>query len=113
MLGARRLEGQLRRLELIGRFAILSFGQMTKKWSKPMAWSDKFNHPIKWGARSIYTLHYAHLFILGLSGLQRMLPAWQDAHKLLSQAAEHGGLWRDLARIEIMNALLGSKPEGG
>ena len=76
-----------------------------------MGWSDKFNYPIKWGARSIHTLHEAHLFILGLSGLQRTLLAWQDAHKLVLQAAQHGGLWRDLARIEIMNALLGSKPE--
>jgi hypothetical protein len=76
-----------------------------------MGWSDKFNHPIKWGARSLHTLHDAHVFILGLSVLQRMLPAWQDATKLLSEAAEHGGLWRDLARIEIMNALLGAKPE--
>lgn len=33
-----------------------------------MGWSDKFNYPIKWGARSIHTLHEAHLFILGLSG---------------------------------------------
>jgi len=77
---------------------------------KAVAWSDKFNHPIKWGARSIATLHDAHVFILELSGLQRMLPEWQNAYKLLSQAEEHGGPWRDFARIEIMNALLGSKP---
>lgn len=71
--------GLVRRLERMGHFAILSFGGMTKKWSKPMAWSDKFNHPIKGGARRIHTLHDAHLVILGLSGLQRMLPAWQGA----------------------------------
>ena len=28
-------------------------------------------------------------------------------NKLLAQAAERGGLWGDLARIEIMKALLG------
>jgi hypothetical protein len=78
---------------------------------KAMAWSDKFNYPIKWGARSIDTLHDARVFILGLSGLQGMVPAWEEASKLLSQAAEHGGVWRDLARIEIMNALFGSTPE--
>jgi hypothetical protein len=76
-----------------------------------MAWSDKFNHPIKWGARSISTLHDARVFILGFSGLPGVVPAWEEASKLLLQAAEHGGLWRDLARIQIMNALLGSTPE--
>jgi hypothetical protein len=73
-----------------------------------MAWSDKFSHPIRWGAHTIHTLQDAHAFILGLSGLRKTVPAWGEAHKLLAQAAEHGGLWRDLARIEIMKALLGS-----
>jgi hypothetical protein len=76
-----------------------------------MAWSDKFDHPIKWGARSIHTFNDARVFILGLPGLQRIFPAWLCAYSLLSQAAEQGGPWRDLARIEIMNALLGSVTE--
>ena len=73
-----------------------------------MAWSDKFSHPIKWGARTIHTLQDARAFILTPSGMQRTVPSWGKAHKLLAQAAEHGGLSRDLARIEIMKALLGS-----
>jgi hypothetical protein len=76
-----------------------------------MAWSDKFDHPIKWGARSIHTLHDARVFILGLPSLQRIFPAWLAAYSLLSQAAEHGAPWCDLARIEMMNALLGSVPK--
>jgi hypothetical protein len=40
-------------------------------------------------------------------------PAWLGAFTLLSKAAEHGGLWRDRARIEIVSALLGSSPAGG
>src|SRR5258708_1038603 len=81
-----------------------------KKRFKPMAWSDKFSHPIRWGARSIHTLQDARVFILSLSRLHGG-SAWLDANELLRQAAEHGGLWRDLARIQIMNALLGSKPK--
>jgi hypothetical protein len=45
-----------------------------------MAWSDKFDHPIKWGARSIHTLHDARVFILGLPSLQRIFPAWLAAY---------------------------------
>ena len=76
-----------------------------------MAWSDKFDHPIKWGTRSINTLHDARVFLLGFSGLPGVGPAWEEASKLLLQAAEHGGLWRGFARIQIMNGLHGSTPE--
>jgi hypothetical protein len=76
-----------------------------------MAWSDRFDHPIRWGARSIHTLHDARVFILGLSRVQQIVPAWLGAYTLLLQAAESGGPWRDLARIGIMNALLGSIAE--
>jgi hypothetical protein len=76
-----------------------------------MAWSDKFDHPIKWGARSIDTLNDARVFILEFPGLHRSFPSWLSAYTVLSQAAELGGPWRDLARIEIMNALLGSIPD--
>ena len=75
-----------------------------------MAWSDKFDHPIRWGAQRICTLQEARIFILALPGLQQIFPAWLAAFTLLSQAAEHGGLWRDRARIEIINALLSSVP---
>jgi hypothetical protein len=75
-----------------------------------MAWSDKFDHPVKWGAQSISTLQEARVFILALPSLQRTFPAWLGAFALLSQAAEHGGLWRDRARIEMISALLGSVP---
>jgi hypothetical protein len=79
--------------------------------SKPMAWSDKFDYPIKWGGRSIETFDDARVFILGLPGLHQIFPFWLSAYTLLSWAAELGGPWRDLARIEIMNALLGSASE--
>ena len=36
--------------------------------------------PNKSGARSSHTLHDAHVFILGLSRLQRIIPAWKGAY---------------------------------
>jgi hypothetical protein len=77
-----------------------------------MAWSDRFDHPIRWGAQSISTLQEARVFILALPSLQQIFPAWLGAFTLLSKAAEHGGLWRDRARIEIVSALLSSSPVG-
>jgi hypothetical protein len=44
-----------------------------------MAWSAKFNHPIKWGARTLRTLHDARDYILKLPNSKQMLPAWQAA----------------------------------
>jgi hypothetical protein len=73
-----------------------------------MAWSDKFSRPIKWGLCTMHTLQDARGFLLSFSGLRSPVPNWEEAHTLLAQAAEHGGLWRDLARIEIMKELLGS-----
>jgi hypothetical protein len=83
-----------------------------QKAVKQMAWSDKFGYPIRWGAQSISTLQEAQVFILALPNLQQIFPAWLGAFTLLSKAAEHGGLWRDRARIEIVSALLGSSPAG-
>jgi hypothetical protein len=39
-----------------------------------------------------------------------MLPAWQAAIDALLPAAEHGGVWLELARIGMMQALLGPRP---
>jgi hypothetical protein len=75
-----------------------------------MAWSTKFNHPIKWGARTILTLHDARDYILSLPTSKQMLPAWQTATEALLEAAKHGGLWLELARIGMLQALLGPKP---
>jgi hypothetical protein len=75
-----------------------------------MAWSAKFNHPIKWGARTLRTLHDARDYILTLPTSKQMLPAWQAATEALRQAAQHGGLWLELARIGMMQALLGPNP---
>jgi hypothetical protein len=75
-----------------------------------MAWSDKFSHPIKWGQRNLNTLQDAQIFIERLSTSPGPVPAWREAHELLKQAAEHGGLWCDLARIEMMHVLLDSRP---
>jgi hypothetical protein len=75
-----------------------------------MAWSTKFNQPIKWGARTLATLHDARDYILKLPNSKQMLPAWQAAAKALQQAALHGGLCLELARISVMQALLGPKP---
>jgi hypothetical protein len=71
-----------------------------------MPWSAKLNQPIKWGARSLQTLNDAREFILGLPKPEQMLPQWQRAVEALLNAAEHGGVWLDLARIETMHALL-------
>jgi hypothetical protein len=38
-----------------------------------------------------------------------MLPAWQAAVEALLPAAEHGGVWLELARIGMMQALLGPR----
>jgi hypothetical protein len=75
-----------------------------------VAWSTRFTHPIKWGARSILTLHDAHDYILSLPDSQQMLPAWQAAVEALLLGAEHGGVSLELARIAMMQALLGPKP---
>jgi hypothetical protein len=75
-----------------------------------MAWSAKFSHPIKWGAKTLLTLHDARDFILKLPGPKQTLPAWQAAAEALLQAAKHGGLWLELARIGMMQALLGPDP---
>jgi hypothetical protein len=75
-----------------------------------MAWSAKFDHPIKWGARTLRTLHDARDYILKLPNSKQMLPAWQAATEALRQAAQHGGLWLELAHIGMMQALLGPDP---
>jgi hypothetical protein len=75
-----------------------------------MAWSAKFDHPIKWGARTLHTLHDARAYILNLPRPKQMLPAWQAATEALLQAAQHGGLWLELARIGMLQALLGPNP---
>jgi hypothetical protein len=76
-----------------------------------MAWSDKFSHPIKWGASTMRTLHDARDYILKLPGSKQSHPAWQAAVEALLQAAEHGGVWLELSRIGMMQALLGPPPE--
>jgi hypothetical protein len=78
-----------------------------------MAWSEKFSYPIKWGASTLRTLHDARDYILKLPKSKQSLPAWQAAVETLLQAAEHGGLWLELSRIGIMQALLGPSPEPG
>jgi hypothetical protein len=78
-----------------------------------MAWSDKFSHPIKWGASTLRTLHDARDYILKLPQSKQALPAWQAAVEALRQAAEHGGVWLELSRIGVMHALLGPSPEPG
>jgi hypothetical protein len=76
-----------------------------------MAWSEKFSHPIKWGASTMRTLHDARDYILKLPTSKQSLPAWQAAVEALRQAAEHGGIWLELSRIGVMQALLGPQPE--
>jgi hypothetical protein len=76
-----------------------------------MAWSDKFSHPIKWGASTMQTLHDARDYILKLPESKQSHPAWQAAVEALLQAAEHGGVWLELSRIGMMQALLGPPPE--
>jgi hypothetical protein len=76
-----------------------------------MAWSEKFSYPIKWGASTLRTLHDARDYILKLPQSKQSLPAWQAAVEALLQAAEHGGLWLELSRIGMMQALLGPSPE--
>jgi hypothetical protein len=73
-------------------------------------WSAKFNHPIRWGANTLRTLNDARDYIFKLPNSKQMLPAWQAASDTLLQAAEHGGFWLELARIGVMQALLGPKP---
>jgi hypothetical protein len=75
-----------------------------------MAWSTKFNYPIKWGAQTLRTLHDARDYILKLPSSKQMLPAWQAATEALLEAAKHGGVWLELARIGMMQALLELKP---
>lgn len=75
-----------------------------------MAWSAKFMHPIKWGGSTLRTLHDARDYILKLPISKRTLPVWQAAVEALQQADDHGGLWLELARIGVMQALLGPKP---
>jgi hypothetical protein len=74
-----------------------------------MAWSTKFSYPIKWGAITLRTLYDARDYILKLPRSKQMQPAWQAAADVLVQAAQHGGLWLELARIGMMQALLGPK----
>jgi hypothetical protein len=76
-----------------------------------MAWSEKFSHPIKWGASTMRTLHDARDYILKLPTSKQSLPAWQAAVEALLQAAEHGGVCLELSRIGMMQALLGPPPE--
>jgi hypothetical protein len=80
--------------------------------SPTMAWSTKFNQPIKWGASTLRTLHDARDYILKLPSSKQMLPLWQAATEALLEAAEHGGVWLELARIGMLKALLGPKPIG-
>jgi hypothetical protein len=75
-----------------------------------VGWSAKFDYPIKWGAGNLLTLQQARDFIQSLPHSERTLPAWQAASEALLQAAQHGGLCLELARIEMMHALLGPKP---
>jgi hypothetical protein len=75
-----------------------------------MTWSTKFDHPIKWGARTLRTLHDARDYILSLPDSKQMLPAWQQATEALLKAAKDGGVWLELARIGMLQALLGPKP---
>jgi hypothetical protein len=72
-----------------------------------MTWSTKFNHPIKWGASTLRTLHDARDFILQLPSSKQVMPAWQAATEALREAAKYGGVWLELARIGMMKALLG------
>jgi hypothetical protein len=74
-----------------------------------MRWSARFNHPIRWGARTLATLHDARDYILHLPKSEQMHPAWQAATKALRQAAQRGGLCLELARISLLQALLGRK----
>jgi hypothetical protein len=74
-----------------------------------MAWSAKFTQPIKWGASTLRTLHDARDYILKLPRTKQILPTWQAAVRALLQAAEHGGMWLELARIAMLQALLGPK----
>jgi hypothetical protein len=71
-----------------------------------MAWSAKFNPPIKWRGSTLRTLHDDRDHIVKLPISKRTLPAWRLAVEALLQAAEHGGLWLELARIGTMQALL-------
>jgi hypothetical protein len=59
------------------------------------------SRPDKWGQRNLNTLQDAQIFIERLSTSPGPVPAWREAHELLKQAAEHGGLWSDLARINV------------
>ena len=79
--------GLVRRLERMGHFAILSFGEMTKKWSKPMAWSDKFNHPIKRGCAPYPHAPRRPSLHPGTLGVTKNASGMAGRHKLLSQAS--------------------------
>jgi hypothetical protein len=72
-----------------------------------MAWSAEFTQPIRWGASTLRTLHDARDYILKLPRTKQILPTWQAAVRALLQAAEHGGMWLELARIAMLQALLG------
>lgn len=75
-----------------------------------MGWAARFNHPIKWGARTLNTLHEPRDFISSFPEFKQTLPAWQAASEALLEASKHGGIWLELARIGMMHALLEQEP---
>lgn len=77
-----------------------------------MPWSAAFKRPIPApGGGKFKTLHDVGAYVLALPESERETPAWHTAAENLMQAAEHGGLWLDFARMATMQALRGPEPQ--
>jgi hypothetical protein len=64
----------LEAMEPLCQCAVLFLGSDGNRRSHKMAWSDKFDHPFRWGAQRISTLQEARIFILALPSFQRTFP---------------------------------------
>lgn len=69
-----------------------------------MAWSRRFDTPIRAGRRNLTTLRDAARYILWLPKAKRVQPHWQLAAQLLLSAAEQGGILM-MAEIAVRQAL--------
>lgn len=71
-----------------------------------MPWSEKFREPITLpSGQQLITLSDAGGFILRLSKKRKAKRIWVKASELLIKAAEEGGVWVDLARSAMIQAI--------
>jgi hypothetical protein len=77
-----------------------------------MPWSTPFDEPIRLrGGARLTTLQHAADYIMKLPEEVAQQQRWQIAVENLINAAETGGGWLMFARIGMMRALSGDRPE--